>query len=391
VDLLGPFVIEARELYAEHAFVTMVEAELGGTDAIPVAMGSGTINDLVKLASHRSGRPYMCVATAASMDGYTAFGASITFEGAKQTFSCPAPVAVIADMDIIRCAPAGMSASGYADLLSKVTAGADWILADALGEEPLDPQAWDTVQGGLLDALADPSGIRRGDPDAFESLTEGLMLGGLAMQCHQTSRPASGAEHQFSHLWDMQHHTFGGSAPSHGFKVGIATLAVTALYEKLLELPVEAFDPETIAARWRGREEWNVRIRELFPEADLRSTALRESDAKYRSRDEVGDQMRQLQEIWPDLKTKLQDQLLPFGTIKRMLNEVGAPTAPEMIGISRSRLRRSFELAYFIRRRFTVLDLVTRAGQLESCLDEIFGANGVWPEESMPVSAPARL
>ena len=52
------------------------------------------------------------------------------------------------------------------------------------------------------------------------------MFGGFAMQSSKSSRPASGAEHQFSHLWDMQHHTHNGVAPSHGFKVGVATLAV---------------------------------------------------------------------------------------------------------------------------------------------------------------------
>ena len=79
----------------------------------------------------------MAVATAASMDGYTAFGASIMRDGVKQTFSCPAPRAVIADMDVLRRAPAEMNAAGYGDLVAKVTAGADWIVADALEIEPI--------------------------------------------------------------------------------------------------------------------------------------------------------------------------------------------------------------------------------------------------------------
>ena len=92
----------------------------------------------------------MCVATAASMDGYTAFGASITAEGAKQTFSCPAPLAVLADTNIIRKAPGIMTASGYADLFAKVTAGADWILADWMGVEKIDETAWSIVQDGRM-------------------------------------------------------------------------------------------------------------------------------------------------------------------------------------------------------------------------------------------------
>ena len=142
VGCIEPFVYSDPKLYAEYGFVEQLEDSLRQHDAIPVAVGAGTLNDLVKLAAHRVGRAYLCVATAASMDGYTAFGASITYRGAKQTFNCPAPRGVIADIEIIRRAPPEMTASGYADLLAKVTAGADWIFADALGAEPIDPRAW---------------------------------------------------------------------------------------------------------------------------------------------------------------------------------------------------------------------------------------------------------
>jgi glycerol-1-phosphate dehydrogenase [NAD(P)+] len=132
-DCHEPFLFTAPQLYAEHNYVLALEAALQGHDDIPVAVGSGTINDLTKLAAHRAGRPYLAVAAAASMDGYTAFGASITCQGSKRNFECPAPVAVVADLDVICAAPAGMNAAGYADLLAKTTAGADWMLADALG------------------------------------------------------------------------------------------------------------------------------------------------------------------------------------------------------------------------------------------------------------------
>jgi glycerol-1-phosphate dehydrogenase [NAD(P)+] len=213
---LKSIVSPARPLYAEHRFVEDLEAALREHDAVPVAVGSGTLNDLTKLAAHRTGRPYLCVATAASMDGYTAFGASITHQGSKQTFDCPAPAAVVADLGVIAAAPSEMNAWGYADLLAKVTAGADWIVADALGAEPIDALPWNIVQSRLREAVSDPAGICTGTSEAMRGLVEGLMLGGFAMQATKSSRPASGAEHQFSHLWDMEHHTHMGSAPSHG-------------------------------------------------------------------------------------------------------------------------------------------------------------------------------
>ena len=154
--LFGP------DVSAEHSFVERLQEALGSTRAIPVAVGSGTINDLTKLVAHRLGRPYMAVATAASMDGYTAYGASITHRGSKQTFDCPAPRAVLADLDVIARAPRGMNASGYADLLAKGVAGADWIVADAAGEEPIDPAVWATVQAVLRSWVDSPGRDRAG-------------------------------------------------------------------------------------------------------------------------------------------------------------------------------------------------------------------------------------
>ena len=90
-----------------------------------VSVGSGVINDLCKLASHHHGQSYISVPTAASVDGYSSFGASITYGGAKQTFSCPAPVAIVADIDVIAAAPKHMTAAGYADLAAKIPAGAE--------------------------------------------------------------------------------------------------------------------------------------------------------------------------------------------------------------------------------------------------------------------------
>ena len=92
-----PYVFTDPKLYAEWAYVGELDTVLSETDAVPVAVGSGVINDLTKLCSSHNGRRYMVVGTAASMDGYTAYGASITKDGNKQTFDCPAPLGMVLD------------------------------------------------------------------------------------------------------------------------------------------------------------------------------------------------------------------------------------------------------------------------------------------------------
>ena len=374
-----PFVFTDPSLYAELKHVAALQATLSGHDAVPVAVGSGTINDLAKLAAHRTGRAYLAVATAASMDGYTAFGASISCQGSKQTINCPAPAAVVADLDFICAAPQGMNAAGYADLLAKTTAGADWLVADALGVEAIDRTAWAIVQGGLREAIADPAGVRSRDLKAVRQLTEGLLLGGFAMQSAKSSRPASGAEHQFSHLWDMEHHRHEGRTPLHGFKVAIGTLAMAALYEYLLARDLERLDVASCCARWPAEPDCEKTVRALFSRTDLTAVALHESRAKWVHVAGLRQQLETLRRIWPDLRVRLRQQLVPRQELKALLRAAGAPVEPEEIGISRARLRESFEQAYFLRRRFTVLDLIVRCELLSPALSELFGPRGPWP------------
>ena len=356
----APLVLE-NEIHAEYSYVERIEAHLRAHDAVPIAVGSGVINDLVKLAAHRVGRPYLCVATAASMDGYTAFGASITHQGDKRTFSCPAPAGVIADLNVICAAPPELNAAGYADLMAKVTAGADWIVADVLGVEPIDQRVWDMVQAPLATALENPAGIKTGDRTAITLLMEGLLLSGFAMQAHKTSRPASGAEHQFSHLWDMEDAT----DASHGFKVGVATVAVARFYEALLAQPLEVLDASAAAQRWPETDQVKQTIARRFDIPAIKAKALEETLAKQVDRAAVARELAALKETLPTLRDRVGKQLPGADRIARMLAAAGAPTRCEEIGIPVQRLRSSFLKAYHIRRRFTVLDLAARAGLLE--------------------------
>jgi glycerol-1-phosphate dehydrogenase [NAD(P)+] len=84
---------------------------------------------------------------------------------------------------------------------------------------------------------------------------------------------------------------------------------------------------------------------------------------------------------WPVLRARLVRHLAPFRDARAMLGAAGCPFEPEEIGITRDRLRQSFEQAYYIRRRFTVLDFALRLAVFTAALDELFGPGGVWPTE----------
>jgi glycerol-1-phosphate dehydrogenase [NAD(P)+] len=352
-----------------------------GADALPVAVGSGTINDLTKRASFEAGLPYIVVATAPSMDGYTASGAALVADGVKQTFECPAPEMVIADLDILRNAPSSMIASGYGDLVGKITAGADWILADALGIEPIIPDVWTMVQAPLRAMIADPERFFRGDVDAIEQLFQGLVITGLAIQAAGTTRTASGSEHQFSHLWEMRGLTHEGEVVSHGKKVALGTIVSETLYDRLLSCPIEDFDVESAVSTWPSWPDMERTIRDTHDHPMLEQKALEECGAKYVTPDELRSRLLQLKAAWPELKPRLREQLLPLSELRDMLATASCPTTPEQIGLTREQMRESYLAAGQIRRRYTVFDILLEAGLLHRFVDELFAPGGYWSNE----------
>ena len=107
--------------------------------------------------------------------------------------------------------------------------------------EAIDPEAWNLVQGPLDEAMSRPQALAAGDPDAFEALVVEIMLSGLAIQAHQSSRPGSGAGHNFSHQWEMEGYGLDWPLPlSHGAKVGLGAIAIAAVYDAVIDADFSA-------------------------------------------------------------------------------------------------------------------------------------------------------
>lgn len=115
----APYLFPGRPIL--HATVEHVDELLAAfpENCVPVAVGGGTVNDLVKRASGVKGVRYCCVPTAPSVDGYTSYGAALNVDGLKKTLPCPAPLAIVADTAVLDSAPPEMFAAGYADLMAK--------------------------------------------------------------------------------------------------------------------------------------------------------------------------------------------------------------------------------------------------------------------------------
>ena len=336
----------------------------------PVAVGSGVMNDVVKYAAFSLGRPYLCVATAASMDGYTSGGAPLSEAGFKKTIPCRPARVVLGDLDVIAAAPREMTGWGYGDLAGKVPAGGDWIIADALRIEPIDDVAWPMVQDGLAGWLSAPDRIAAGDPGAVEGLFRGLVLVGLAMEAHGTSRPASGADHQIAHLWEMQDLRHRGERVSHGACVAVGAVAALRLYDWLSRQDLTRIDPATLAAAAPSFERKAQEIAQRLGEGAIAARAREETAAKHLEGAALVGRLERLRAVWPELSRRLTGRLWPADRMVAHLHTAGAPADPAEIGLGMADLRAAVLAARFLRSRYTVLDLLEECGLLQRAVAE---------------------
>jgi glycerol-1-phosphate dehydrogenase [NAD(P)+] len=299
-------------------------------------------------------------------------------DGVKMTMPCPAPAVVIIDLEVAAAAPPSMVASGYGDLSAKIPAGADWILADAVGIDPIDPLAWNLVQSGVAEALSQPAALAAGDPDAYEGLVSGLVLSGLAMQVYRGTRPASGAEHYFAHLWELDHLGTDWDPPlSHGHKVAIGTLAMSAFYERFLARDLASLDIDAAVAGWAPWDEVEADIHRRFTGA-LADHAVAETRVKYVDGDGLRKRLQTFVSGWAGLRPRVAAQLLPARALQDMLKAAGAPAVPADIGLTAADVRAMFPKAMYYRSRYTVLDLAREAGWFAGLVDEVFAPGGLW-------------
>lgn len=362
--------------YASDDEVAAVKAALASVPGrLPIAVGSGTVNDLVKRASFELGLRYVCVPTAPSVDGFTSYGAAITVRGFKLTLECPAPLCVVADEEILREAPGEMISAGFADLLAKLPAGADWILADELGIEAIDKPTWDTVQPIAQSLLGQGSAVKSRNPAAVVGLYRGLVASGLAMQRYRDSRPASGAEHLFSHTCEMFHLEKDGRPVSHGFKVALGSLISVALAKELfapggsLRLLLERRDfkpePDLLGRRMHAAEL-------LLKDSQYYDQTKAAIAAKTPDVTGLETRARKARDSWGNLAARYDAQIPGYAAFKTDLLAGGCPTEPEDIGLSRAACVGSLKVASLIRKRYTVLDLVSELGILDEAVEAVF-------------------
>ena len=328
-----------------------------------IGVGSGVINDIGKIVAHVAGKPYIIVGTAPSMDGYASATSSMTRDGLKISLASKCADVIIGDLDILCQAPVKLMASGLGDMLAKYVSICEWRIAHLITGEYYCPEIAQLVRTALKRCVDHAEGLLRRDPEAVKAVFEGLVIGGVAMAYAGVSRPASGVEHYFSHVWDMRAVEFGTAAQLHGIQCAMATYQAVKLYEEVKKLTP---DYQKAAAYVEAFElpAWEQILREFLGKGAEAMIALEKKEGKYRKETHPA-RFAVIRQSWPQILQILEEELPASGQIKALLDTMGISADLETIGVDGPCARTSFMATKDIRDKYVLSRLAWDLGILE--------------------------
>ena len=273
------------------------------------------------------------------------------------------PDAIIGDTDILKNAPMHMLQAGLGDMLAKYISLAEWRIAHLITGEYYCERVAALVRTALDVCVKNAGGLLHRDEAAVQAVFDGLITGGVAMAYAGVSRPASGVEHYFSHVWDMRALEFGTPAELHGIQCAIGTLAAVRLYEKLRTMTPDAEKACTYVEAF-DYEAWATQLRAFLGKSAETMIALEEKEGKYR-KDTHAVRFARIQKCWPEILRILDEELPSSEALSQLLLRLGMPEDASVIGVDAAALRLSFCATKDIRDKYVLSRLAWDLGVLD--------------------------
>lgn len=316
-----------------------------------IAVGSGTVNDLVKYATFLDGKSYSVFPTS-PMNAYSTGTASLTDNGIKKSFKAHSARGVFFDLQILADCPKRLINNALSDVVCRTTAQTDWLLSRLFWQTPYSDIPYVLLAHDEDNLFNNARLLLERDFDTLAALVRTCVLNGLGSAVVGTTHPGSMGEHMISHYLDM----FAGNAHPgtlHGEQVGVATLSILRLQNKILsanEPPVikpTRHKPADIA------EQFGTNLgREFAANLSVKSFD-KEGAAKWNQK---------LSADWENIIAPIRATMLSVEDVERPMIDAQAHTTPKALGYVDDFYKQAVKNARFIRDRFTILDIADDCG-----------------------------
>lgn len=333
---------------------------------IIIGVGSGVVNDIAKILSNISGKPYIIVGTAPSMDGYASASSSMTRDGLKISLPSRSADVIIGDTDILCQAPLHMMKAGLGDMIAKYVSICEWRISHLITGEYYCEDIAQLIRSALKRCTDNAAGLLQRDEAAVQAVFEGLVIGGVAMNYAGLSRPASGVEHYISHVLDMRGAEFGIPVDLHGIQCAVGTVIAVSLYEKLRKICPDREKALAYAAAF-DKEDWFATLRQLLGKGAESMIALEAKEGKY----DVAAHKERLEVIlahWDEILQVMDEELPSSAQLDQLMNTIEAPKTLADIGADEKLLPEIFRATKDIRDKYVLSRLAWDLGVLDEII-----------------------
>ena len=296
-----------------------------------LGVGSGVVNDTCKVLAHAIGVPSAIVGTAPSMDGYASNSSSMEVNHVKVSLYNHAPVGILLDSEILAQAPMRMLWAGLGDMVAKYIAVCEWRISHIVTGEFYCESIAQMMRSALKKIVDASDGITKRDPDAIQSIAEGLVVAGMAMAYAEISRPASGLEHYFSHMWEMMALERGVPYDLHGIQVGVGTVLSMKLYRKIREIKPDRAKAEAHMKAF-NRADWEAQVRRIFGKTADEIIAIEDKTHK----NDPARHAKRLDNLvnhWDEILKIIDEELPDYDALYQTMAKTGMPMRPSEIDV----------------------------------------------------------
>ena len=360
------YIFQNDSLEPDEAAVGAAVMHYDAACDIICAVGSGVINDIGKILSKITEKPYIVVATAPSMDGYASETSSMAVDGLKVSLPTRCADVIIGDLDVLSQAPLRLLRAGLGDMLAKYISIAEWRIAHCITGEYYCEEVAKLIRKAVSACVENAAGLLKREPLAVKAVFEGLILGGVCMAYAGVSRPASGVEHYFSHVFDMRGLAIGIPVELHGIQCALGTLLAARFYDVLR---TETPDREKALAFVSGFDykKHAENLRAFLGKGAEAMIQLEEKEQKY-SKAAHEKRLEIILQAWDEILEIINEEIPRADAIEKILATIGAPRSLEEIGLSADIIPDTFCASRDIRDKYVLSRLAWDLGLTEELL-----------------------
>lgn len=262
-----------------------------------------------------------------------------------------------------------MLQAGLGDMLAKYISICEWRISHIITGEYYCEEVASLIRRALKKCVDGAEGLANRDPEAVGAVAEGLILSGMAMGFAEVSRPASGLEHYFSHMWEMMALERGEKSELHGIQVGVGTRLTMDIYEKIKSITPTRERALEARANFDAAA-WEARVHRVFGKTAPQILAIEEKTqkndpAKHALRVEA------LIAHWDDVLSIIREELPDYDFLIDTMKTVSLPMNPAEIGISDADAKDAFLCARDIRDKYLSCSFLWDLGYLDEFVSKL--------------------